>query len=82
MGVLAAVRSLLYWGILFNTVRCVDRKPKWTERMSEKNIGLGYRDKHHCFDRQEYAAYEKRKQDISKKVTEERLEWRVVFFGG
>jgi hypothetical protein len=67
VGVLAAVRSLLDWGIPFNTVRCVDKKPKMTKRMNEKNIGLGYRDKQHRFDRQEYAAYEKRKQDILKK---------------
>jgi hypothetical protein len=67
MGVLATVRSLLDWGIPFNTVRCVDKKPKKSKRMDEKNIGLGYCDKHQCFDRQEYAAYEKMKQDILKK---------------
>jgi hypothetical protein len=54
-------------GASFNTVRCVDKKPKMTKRMNEKSIGLGYRDKHHRFDRQEHAAYEKRKQDILKK---------------
>jgi hypothetical protein len=67
MGVLATVRSLLDFGIPFNTVRCVDRKAKMTKRMNEKSIGLGYRDKHHRFDRQEYAAYGERKQDILKK---------------
>jgi hypothetical protein len=67
MGVLATVRSLLDWGIPFNTVRCIDKKPMKSKRMEEKNIGLGYRNKHQRFDRQEYAAYEKTKQDILKR---------------
>jgi hypothetical protein len=63
-GVLAIVRSLLLWGIPFNTVRCVNKKPDTSRRMGEKRIGLGYRPRYHRFDRQEYAAYEEKKRDI------------------
>ena len=72
IGVFATVQCLLNWGIPFNTVRYIEKRPRnilflKKRMMDNKNMGLGYRNKDHHFDPQEYAIYEKRKQDILKK---------------
>ncbi|KAK7458687.1 hypothetical protein VKT23_009686 [Stygiomarasmius scandens] len=66
MGVLAAARELLQWGIPFITLKPLLKAPSKPEKQQrfENKVGLGVRQENHQFDSAEYTAYEAAKNDV------------------
>ena len=62
-SILGIVRSLLSWGIPFNTVKAVNRVPHRVLKRYE-NIGVGRRERNHRFSVTDYVAYEAKKRDV------------------
>ncbi|KAK7433537.1 hypothetical protein VKT23_019846 [Stygiomarasmius scandens] len=65
MGIMAAVRELLRWGVPFITLKPLKNAPVIHDKQrSNTQVGLGVRVLNHQFDAAEYAAYESAKNDV------------------